>query len=204
MNNDTTTIDWRPPAAPADALFGSGATRAERALALGAGAIGTAIVISAAIMTVGDRWWVIHYVLVAIVALDVLGGVVANALSSAKRDHHGPPADPSSRSGRISRSPALFTALHVQPIIVAVVVPPHSWWWGVLWYAVMLLAVVVVVRVPQYLARPASYAIAMLVVVSLPFVPAPEGLAWLPLALVLKLVMAHAVREEPYRPAVQA
>lgn len=204
MSTDTIRIDWRPPAAPADPLFGSGATRTERALALGAGAVGTAIVIGAALVTVGDRWWVIHYVLVALVALDVLGGVVANALNSAKRDHHGPPADPSARAGRIARSPVAFSALHVQPIVLAIAVPPHAWWWGLLWYVVVLLAVVVVVNVPQYLARPVSYAVAMLAVVSLPVVPAPEGLEWLPLALVLKLVMAHAVREEPYRPQVRA
>ena len=49
-----------------------------------------------------------------------------------------------------------------------------------------------------------ALASALIAAACLPFVPAPEGLAWLPLALVLKLVMAHAVREEPYRPAVQA
>jgi hypothetical protein len=37
-----------------------------------------------------------------------------------------------------------------------------------------------------------------------PSIPAPDGLAWFPVVLLLKLVVAHAVREEPYRPAVRA
>ncbi len=50
------------------------------------------------------------------------------------------------------------------------------------------------------LRRPLAVAIATVVLISAPPVDAPDGLAWLDPVLVLKLVAAHAVREEPYRP----
>ena len=46
-----------------------------------------------------------------------------------------------------------------------------------------------------------ALAIATVALISAPLVDAPDGLAWLGPVLVLKLVAAHAVREEPYRPA---
>jgi hypothetical protein len=41
-------------------------------------------------------------------------------------------------------------------------------------------------------------------VIAAPLVAAPAGLTWFSPVLVLELVAAHAVREEPYRPAVPA
>ncbi len=195
-----TVIDWTPPSQRGSALFGRGATRAEQTLTLVAGIVGTAVVLAASILRFGDSWSLLAYVIVGVIALDVLGGIVANALNAAKRDHHGPPPPNAPGAGRILRNPVLFSALHVQPIILALVVPPHAWGWGVGWYLAVLVAVIVVVRVPLPLQRPASFAIGMLTAVSaLTVIPAPPGLEWVPAAMVLKLVMAHAVREEPYR-----
>ncbi len=200
-----TIIDWTPPPPGGSALFGRGATRAEQTLTLLAGAAGTAIVLAVCIIRFGDDWSLLAYVLVAIIALDVLGGIVANALNAAKRDHHGPPPADDSRTNRVLRDPVLFSALHIQPIVLAIVVPPHAWWWGVGWYLATLAAVVIITRVPLSLQRPAAFAVGMLAaVVAASVVAAPPGLEWVPLAMVLKLVMAHAVREEPYRAQKQA
>ena len=63
---------------------------------------------------------------------------------------------------------------------------------------------VAVVAAPLYLRRPLAAAITTVAFIGAPLVDAPGALAWLGPVLVLKLVAAHAVREEPYRPAPEA
>lgn len=202
MKSDS-EVDWAAPDARGDALLGAGATRAEKMLTYGVGVAGAAIIVFAAWIHRAD-WNVVQYILAAIIAMDVVGGVVANGLNAAKRDHFGPPsATEQSIGGRLVRRPVLFTALHIHPVIVGVVYPPHQWWWGVLWYIAILAGTALVRAVPLYLERPAGLgfcALATMVAVS---TPSPEMWGWLPVMLSLKLVLAHAVQEEPYRPTMR-
>ncbi|WJL94932.1 hypothetical protein QSU92_13310 [Microbacterium sp. ET2] len=126
MKTDS-AVDWTAPDAKGDALLGAGATRAEKTLTYGVGVAGAALIVIAAWIENVD-WNVVLYIVAAIIALDVVGGVVANGLNAAKRDHFGPPsATGRSVGGRLVRRPVLFTALHVHPIIVGLVYPPHLW-----------------------------------------------------------------------------
>jgi len=50
------------------------------------------------------------------------------------------------------------------------------------------------------LQRPAALGVLAIALVLAPVVAAPDSLAWFGPVLVAKLVVAHAVREEPYRP----
>lgn len=190
-----------PPGGRGDPLFGAGATRVEKVLASGAGLLG-ALLVAGAAAAQGSGWSAAQYAVAVVVAFDVVGGVVANGLGSAKRDHFGPAsATARTAAGRVARRPVVFTALHVHPIVVALLYDPVVWWWGVAWYLVTLVGTALVRLSPLYLQRPVALAWCALAAVGASFLPSPAHWGWLPVVLVLKLVLAHAVQEEPYRPA---
>lgn len=193
-------VDWTVPADAPPSLFGAGALPTERGLALGTAVVGTGVVLVHAYVS-SPGWAAWQYVVAAIIALDLLGGVVANGLNSAKRDHFAPTVEPgTSIGGRLVRRPVAFAAVHVQPVVVGVVFPGAGPWWGAGWYLAILGAVVVVHRAPLYLQRPVALALCVGVVLASFLTEAPAGFAWLPAIMVLKLPLAHAVQEEPYRP----
>jgi hypothetical protein len=161
------------------------------------GAAGAAVIIFAAWATRAE-WHPLQWILAVIVAFDVLGGVVANGLNSAKRAHIAAPAPGMSVLERVVRRPVLFTALHVHPIVIGLVYLPQLWWWGPVWYLVTLIGTAVVSTVPMYLARPAALAVVALAAMGAAFTPNPPLWGWLPVMLTLKLVLAHAVKEQPY------
>lgn len=56
-----------------------------------------------------------------------------------------------------------------------------------------------VLATPLYLRRALATAVSMLAIIGAPLVlPLGAGLGWVVPALFVKLVLAHAVREEPY------
>lgn len=192
-------IDWTVPAGRPDWLLGAGAVRAERRTVWGASAVaaGAAVAVAAA-QDVTWSWW--QWSLVLVLTLDVAGGVVANALGSAKRFYHSPVPRGLPLPQRVVRDHVGFAALHVHPFVVAALLPDASWPWAAAWYLASLAGTVAVVRAPLYLRRPLAAAVVTVAVVAAPLVDAPAGLAWLGPVLVLKLVASHGVREEPYRP----
>jgi hypothetical protein len=195
-------VDWRTPSAPPDPVYGTGALREERMLAQAVAVLATGFVLVHAYIDAGIDWSLWQYALAAVLAFDLCGGVVANGLNSAKRDHFAEEsALESTKLGRLVRRPVLFTAIHVQPVVVGLAFPGASWWWGLCWYAVSLITVVLVSRAPLYMARPLALSVCVLVALVAPLLTHPGGFAWLPVVMVLKLTLAHAVREEPYRPS---
>ncbi|MFC8191656.1 hypothetical protein ACFUMH_08335 [Cellulomonas sp. NPDC057328] len=191
-------VDWRAPAGRPDWLLGAGTTPGERATVAVATAAGTAGVVAAAATTSWAPW---QWAVVLVLAVDVVGGVTANALSTAKRQYHGPRDAGAGRGARLLRSSPAFTAAHVHPLVLALLLPGAGWGWATFWYAGCLASVLAVHAVPLHLRRPVAFgALATLLVAAGP-VGAPAGLAWFGPVLAVKLVAAHAVREEPYRPA---
>ena len=197
----SSVVDWTVPPASPDPVYGTGARREERGLARLIAIGATAVVLFAAWMDASVQWSGWQYALAGALAFDLCGGVVANGLNSAKRDHFAPTSALEARWwGRLVRRPAVFASVHIQPIAVAVLFPGASWWWGVGWYLVTLSSVVLVSWVPLYLARPVALSVCVATALTAPLVTSPAGFAWLPVVVVLKLTLAHAVREEPYRP----
>lgn len=198
-----THVDWTVPKGAPSSLFGAGALREEKALALTTAVVGTgAVLVHAGVTGVGWTSW--QYVLAAVIALDLLGGVVANGLNSAKRAHFAS-QHPAGRSGaaRLTRRPVLFAALHLQPVAVGLLFPGAGVWWGTAWYLAVLASVVAVRLAPLYLQRPVALGLCVAAVLASAMLHAPAGFAWLPVVMVLKLPLAHAVQEEPYRPGVR-
>lgn len=180
-------------------LTGAGATRAELTLVYASAIAGAALVWWS--FQRNQQWAVWQVLLALVITADLFGGAVANALSSTKRQYHAPLAADVKPWVHLVRNPVYFTALHVYPVITVALYPGGSWWWGIGWYGATLASVILVARiVPGYLQRPTAMAI---FVIAIPFAlafPGPVGWSWLPPILLAKLLLAHAVHEEAYRP----
>jgi hypothetical protein len=192
-------IDWTVPAGRQDWLMGTGAEPSERALVQVAAAASVLVLLGvAAAQDVAWTWW--QWLLVLALTVDVAGGVVANALGTAKRLYHSPfPARTALR--RVVCHPAGFAALHVHPFALAALMTDATLAWAATWYAVPLAGTLAVVAAPLHLRRPLAAAVVTAAVIGAPLVDAPQALAWFGPVLVLKLVASHAVPEEPYRPS---
>lgn len=183
-----------------DPMYGAGALPVERRLAFWSGVCGSVLVVGYMALAEPDRWNIWLYLIAATLAFDLIGGVVANGLNSAKRDHFAMRSTSGKLLEKIVRSPVLFSALHLQPIIIGLLYPGPGWWWGFLWYTFTLTGVISVGRAPLYLQRPVALLMCTAAALMTPVIPSPAGLWWVPVVLALKLILAHAVQEEPYRP----
>ncbi|MEX5270263.1 hypothetical protein [Kocuria sabuli] len=198
-------VDWSLPAGRPNALYGTGARAEEKVLVHLTGISATVVVVGHVVLTTGTSWMLWQYVVAAVLVFDLAGGVVANGLNSAKRDHHAPRGQEDEHGvDRMLRKPVLFTALHIHPVVVGMVFPGGSRWWGPGVYVAVLAAVILVRCCPLYLQRPMALFACSLTAVIAPLTTAPEGFSWLLPIMVLKLALAHAVQEEPYRPVTAA
>jgi hypothetical protein len=199
-NSSQVVIDWAVPSGSPDWLLGTGATAPERAVVWSA--TGAAVIALAAVAMAQDvpwAWW--QWLVVLALTIDVAGGVAANALGTAKRFYHSPPPPGLRPLPRLLRHHVGFAAVHVHPFVVAALLADATLVWGTAWYLVSLGGTIMVVTAPLYLRRALAAGLVTTALVAAPLVDPPAGLAWLGPVLVLKLVAAHAVREEPYRPA---
>lgn len=191
--------EWAIPAGRSDWLLGTGATRTERALVWTLAIAGMSIAIAMlASETPRWSWW--QWLLVVALLLDVFGGVPANGLGTAKRLYHSPSPPGASAAHRLLRHPVGFAALHLHPFLLAAAFADVPWTWAWFWYSASLLGSAVVVALPAYLQRPTGLSVVAFSVLVAALLPMPL-LWWVGPLLVLKLVLAHAVVEEPYRPA---
>jgi hypothetical protein len=126
-------------------------------------------------------------------ALDLAGGVIANATTAAKRWYH--------RDGQRWWDHIGFVAVHLYPFLVAWLFRGGDWGYALLTYGFLLLAAGAIVAVPLYLQRATALALYMagLTLALVVVVPTP-GLAWFLPLLYLKLLVSHLVREAPFRP----
>lgn len=196
-------IEWDVPnGARPDWLRGAGATRAERSV-MWAGAlvgVGYVAVMYARSEPGGWSWW--QYLLAAFLAWDLVGGAVSNASNSTKRQYFGADFAHVGGAARIVRAPIAFTALHVHPLVIVAVYPHGTWGWAIgLYLGALFGAVLVDNVVPQYLQRPTAMLVFCTVMLLSGSWAAPPGWDWFAAIFLAKLVLAHAVREEPYRPA---
>ncbi|REK88095.1 hypothetical protein DY245_23435 [Streptomyces inhibens] len=175
-----------------DWLFGTGATPTEKLLAHATAVLGALVVVLAG-GHVGWSWW--QWALGLALVWDLVGGVVANGLDTAKSFYHSPLPATERRSVRFMHHPIGFTGLHIQPILAGILFPGGTWWWGVLWYGWALIGAIVVEAAPERLQRPIALAVVVTGAMVSPLLPGPAGLSWLPVVLLLKLVLAHGVPE---------
>lgn len=202
MSNDNSAN--RSAAERVDWLHGIGSSRTDKLV------VRLAVAVALAVLALGwlldadgmrSSWVGWRLALAIVLVVDVVGGIVANATDAAKRLYHGPLPAGANTFQRLVHHHVGFTALHLHPIVVGLAFPGEAWWWGTLWYAWALVGVLAVRRSAPVHARPIAFAVVALGVVAAPMIPAPAGFAWFPAALLLKLVLAHAVDEAPAEPA---
>lgn len=192
-------IEWKYSGKP-NAFFGTGATAIEQGLVWFFGVAGTALVIWAAWMR-GVPWSGWQYAIATLLALDILGGVVANSLNTCKRFYHAPLQPEEAGFTRVSKDHYAFVAFHLHPILVGLFFGGFNWLYGLFWYLAVILSTVAVLKLPLYLRRPASLGIIMMAILfNFYIIPPVPDFEWLVPALFLKIVYGHIVREEPYRP----
>jgi hypothetical protein len=199
MQNKTVHIDWNYSGKP-DGFFGTGATLAEQILVWVFGLLGTSILGWVAwSRSIPWTWW--QYGIAALLALDVLGGVVANSLNSCKRFYHAPIQPAETGFTGLAKNHLAFTALHIHPLIIGLVFGSMNWSYGLFWYVSLVLSALLVLQLPLYLHRPIALGIIMLAILLNIYIFQPvTGFEWLIPALFLKIIYGHIVREEPYRP----
>ncbi|MFV8437320.1 hypothetical protein [Vibrio owensii] len=192
-------IDWSVPQARAgfwggiDKLIGPGATKAEKNLQLYVPfAAGSVVVIYAYFAQLG--WTTTQYVIAGLLTVDIIGGIITNATSTAKRWFH--------REGQGFKQHMSFILTHFVQLSL------YSWAFlnlDIMWIVViggyMVLACSLVMKTPLYLQRPVALTLYSLsVIISIYWAQAPQGLEWFLPLFYLKLLVSHVLREEPYRP----
>lgn len=199
MHETQIRIDWKYSGKP-DGFFGTGATNSEQLLVWIFGLAGTAILGWLAwAQSLPWMWW--QYGLAGLLALDVLGGVVANALNSCKRFYHSPLQPEEIGFTALSKNHIAFSLFHVHPLLVGWSFGDTNLLYGIFWYTTLILSTFIVLQTPLYLRRPMAFGIIMLaVLLNFYAIDTVRGFEWLAPALFLKIIYGHNVREEPYRP----
>jgi hypothetical protein len=174
-----------------DRFIGPGATAAEQFVSL-IPALSFAGAVAAYAYVRHLNWSAVQYAVAVIIAFDIVGGIVTNATSAAKRWYHRPGRGLSQHLG--------FATLHVVYIFLV------AWLFSGDWLkffaahsAYLVLSAFVVLIVSPYLQR--GVALLLLsggILLSLYVVSPPAGLEWFPPFLYIKLLVSHLVREEPY------
>jgi len=199
MKQDEIIINWNY-SGKADFMLGNGATVAEQALVWAAGFVGLGLY-GYFYLTQAFNWAWWQYLIAALMAFDILGGVVANSLNSCKRFYH-TPAKPG--ESVFFKNHLAFSALHIYPLLVSVLYASTNLLYGVFWYLFLMAGTVVILKTPLYLRRPAAFlAIALALLLNIYIVPPVHGFEWLVPALFIKILYGHLVREEPYRPLTE-
>ncbi|MBK8020634.1 MAG: hypothetical protein IPK19_04175 [Chloroflexi bacterium] len=200
MNEGLSDIQWNPPAPRAgllgawDKFVGPGATRGEERLQV----VGT-LVLTTALMALlilrhnALAWSTAQWIVSALLAFDLLGGVITNATSAAKRWYH--------RSGQQGlRGHLPFVAVHgLHLVLVAALFRGMDWIYVVVAYSYLMVAAGVIVRTQLHLRRPMAMALwcGGLLIGLYILVPA-SGLEWFLPLFYLKLLVSHLVKEAPF------
>lgn len=168
-----------------DRLVGPGTTTSENALILG-----FAVAFTGGVLVSGLyyrlSWNVIQIAVVALVGIDIAGGVIANSTVAGRQWWH--------RPSQTDRAHIRFVAFHLHPFVIAAVFPGLTWLEAIIGYAFLLLGMAIVLGVPHRIKRPVamgSFAVGL--GVSLYAISPPIGLEWFLPLLYLKLIPGHLV-----------
>jgi len=192
-------ISWTPPPArpgPAgwgDRFIGPGATAAEVWLQLGAALGLAALLLGFSLGAAEAPWSALQVGLLALLAVDMTGGVITNATSAAKRWYHRPGQGPGAHLAFV-----LPHGAHLA--LLAWAFPEMGWSFALACFLYLVAAAGLVLLAPLYLQRPLALAVYVgALLLNLVLAP-PAALAWVAPVFFLKLLVAHLLKEAPFRP----
>jgi hypothetical protein len=196
-------IDWTPSKPRQgwpgkwDAFIGPGATTAEEWLQLLGGLALTATALIAFLTRYPYDPTPSQIVIVALLALDLSGGIITNATSAAKRWYH--------REGQGIRQHILFILPHgIHLLLLVGVFPGFAWWFFPVFYGYLVAATLLILYTPLYLQRPVAFICFAGVILLNGAFPPTHGLDWVIPFLFFKLLVSHLLKEAPYRPDEEA
>ncbi|MEV2237485.1 hypothetical protein [Micromonospora sp. NPDC049891] len=191
-------VDWRvPPPRPGlagavDRFFGPGRSRRENLAEAGAHLLVLSLLAGYVLRQArGQHWSVVEIVVTAVIAVDLVGGVLTNATNAAKRWYH----RPGQRARRLG-----FVAAHLAYPVVVTLLPAAGAdpAWLLANAALLLVAAIVVESAPVDVKRLIAMALYLVaVLVNLTFLPLAPAYAWFPLLFYLKLLVCFLVLEAP-------
>jgi hypothetical protein len=131
------------------------------------------------------QWWT--WVVILLLASDLGGGLIANALPATQRWYH--------RPGASARDHLGFAAMHVHAFVFAWLAPAAMPWpAAIALYCWMLVSCIVVLLFPLILGRAVAFALTALGTVLFGmWVPIASPLGWAALVLLLKIVAGHMI-----------
>lgn len=146
------------------------------------------------------EWSLLQIAVAGFLALDMVGGALTNSLGSMKRFIHTEQTMELNWLAKLVSHKFLFPAVHFQIFLVPLCFNV-AWDYAFFWYGIMMASIIFIHLIPQYLHRPIALSIVMMsIIISQVVFIGPEGLEWLASLFMIKLVLSHGVREEPYRP----
>ncbi|MGR6831884.1 hypothetical protein [Aliivibrio wodanis] len=203
MSKDKTTLKGAPINWECSGKFnfttGYGATKAESIIANNAAFIAPIILYFFAWKPLD--WSLLQIVVAGVLTLDMIGGVLTNSLGSMKRFLHTDQKLELNWLGKLVGSKFLFPAIHFQLFAIPLCFD-ISWSYAFFWYGIMMVSIVFIHVLPMYLHRPVALLVVMLSIILSQLMPSPAGLEWIAPIFIIKLVLSHGVREEPYRPTL--
>ncbi len=195
-----TQIEWNPPEPRPgllgawDKFVGPGATASEEWLQLIGGLLlGGGLGVLLFLQRDSLSWSLGQAVIVAILVLDLTGGIITNATSAAKRWYHRP-----GQEGLGAHLP--FVAVHgFHLLVVALLFREMDWAFWAVMYAYLLAAAALIILSPLYLQRPLGLLLfcGALLLGLYVFVPT-SGLEWFVPFFYLKLLVSHLLKEAPF------
>jgi hypothetical protein len=193
-------INWAPPQLRKgwrgywDAFVGPGATSAEEWLQLLGGLVLSTIALLVFFLRFPGQPTLAQIVVLSLLALDLSGGIITNATSTAKRWYH--------REGQGSWQLLVFILPHgIHLALLVWLFPGFAWWFFLLFYGYLVASALLILHTPLYLQRPMAFiCYAGVVLLSSLSAPTP-GLEWVVPFLFLKLLISHLLKEAPFRPA---
>jgi hypothetical protein len=169
-----------------DQVVGPGADALETGLILGATIAGPGLAVAWARASGADwAWW--QWLVLAILACELVGSLACNALAPAKRWHH--------RSAQGARAHFTYCALHIHPLILALAAPDAlSIRSALLIYGVLLAGSGLVIISPVRLKGAVAllFSAAAIAACGL-WIPIASPAGWLPAVLYLNLLAGYLI-----------
>ncbi|RKF13684.1 hypothetical protein DBZ36_18095 [Alginatibacterium sediminis] len=180
-----------------DKSIGPGATKDEKNLQLFVPLLAGLALIGVAYFGRYSWSWS-QYLVAYVLAVDMVGGIITNSTSSAKRWFH--------REGRGVKQHLGFVAIHfAQLALFSWVFLGSDLWWVFITGSYMMISAGIILKTSLHMRRPVALSLyALSVVLTSHYLDSAPGLEWFLPLFYLKLLVCHLLKEAPFRPQMNA
>ena len=188
---------WNPPeprrglAGEWDKFVGPGQTRAELLLIL-IPSLAAGLLVPAYAVIAKLGWSIFQLIVAGVMAFDLMGGVITNATTAAKRWYH--------RPGQTWKKHIAFIAVHAFHLALAAwLFRGLDWIYFAVFYGYLLASSLIITRSRISLQRPVALLLYVGVVILSIYCFAPvHGMEWFIPVFFLKLLVSHLPKEVPF------